>query len=153
PRSSRYSRFSWMSSGMPLKNLFSLTDPLGPPSPLAPLSETSITMVFSSSPDSSRKSSRRPISWSVWDRNPAYTSAIRQNSRWSCSPRARVHRPPPGALREDAQLLLALEHLLAVALVAHVEAAPVRLDPLLGRGGGEGGGAGGGEQEEGGGGG
>ena len=74
-----------MSSGMPLKNLFSLTDPLGPPSPLAPLSETSITMVFSSSPDSSRKSSRRPISWSVWDRNPAYTSAIRQNSRCSSS--------------------------------------------------------------------
>ena len=74
-----------MSSGMPLKNLFSLTEPLGPPSPLAPLSETSITMVFSSSPDSSRKSSRRPISWSVWDRNPAYTSAIRENSRCSSS--------------------------------------------------------------------
>jgi hypothetical protein len=31
---------------MPLKNLFSLTEPSGPPSPLAPLSETRTTMVF-----------------------------------------------------------------------------------------------------------
>ena len=30
-----------MSSGMPLANFISLTEPLGPPSPLAPLSETS----------------------------------------------------------------------------------------------------------------
>ena len=51
-----------MSSGIPLKNLFSLTDPLGPPSPLAPLSETSTTIVFSSSPICSRKSRSRPIS-------------------------------------------------------------------------------------------
>jgi hypothetical protein len=43
-----------------------------------------------------------------------------------------VQRRQLGVLREDAQLLLALEHLLAVALVAHVEAAPVLLDPLLG---------------------
>ena len=43
-----------MSSGMPLKNLFSLTDPFGPPSPLAPLSDTRMTMVFSRCPDSSR---------------------------------------------------------------------------------------------------
>jgi hypothetical protein len=85
PSSSRYWRFSSIVSGMPLKNLFSLTEPLGPPSPLAPLSETSITMVLSSSPDCSRKSSRRPISWSVWDRKPAYTSAMRQNSRCSSS--------------------------------------------------------------------
>ena len=43
-----------MSSGMPLKNMFSLTDPSGPPSPLAPLSETTITSVFSRCPVSSR---------------------------------------------------------------------------------------------------
>ena len=74
-----------MSSGMPLKNSDSLIEPFGPPSPLAPLSETSTTIVFSSWPDSSRKSSSRPISWSVWLRNPAKTSAIRQNSRCSSS--------------------------------------------------------------------
>ena len=43
-----------MSSGIPLANLFSLTDPFGPPSPLAPLSETTITIVFSRWPVSSR---------------------------------------------------------------------------------------------------
>ena len=43
-----------MSSGMPLENLFSLTDPSGPPSPLAPLSDTRMIMVFSRCPDSSR---------------------------------------------------------------------------------------------------
>ena len=37
-----------MSSGIPLKNLFSFTEPFGPPSPLAPLSETKTTIVFSS---------------------------------------------------------------------------------------------------------
>jgi hypothetical protein len=37
-----------MSSGTPLKNLFSLTEPFGPPSPLAPLSETRTISVFSS---------------------------------------------------------------------------------------------------------
>ena len=43
-----------MSSGMPLANIISLTDPFGPPSPLAPLSDTTMTMVFSRCPDSSR---------------------------------------------------------------------------------------------------
>ena len=43
-----------MSSGMPLIILFSFTDPFGPPSPLAPLSETTMTIVFSRCPDSSR---------------------------------------------------------------------------------------------------
>ena len=43
-----------MSSGMPLNILFSLTDPFGPPSPLAPLSDTRMTMVLSRCPDSSR---------------------------------------------------------------------------------------------------
>src|SRR3954452_14982416 len=42
------------SSGMPLKNLFSFTEPSGPPSPDAPLSETTITTVFSLSSYSSR---------------------------------------------------------------------------------------------------
>ena len=36
-----------MSSGMPFKNSISLTDPCGPPSPLAPLSETTMIRVFS----------------------------------------------------------------------------------------------------------
>ena len=40
--------FSSIESGMPLKNLFSLTEPFGPPSPLAPLSETSTMIVLSS---------------------------------------------------------------------------------------------------------
>ena len=43
-----------MSSGMPLNSLFSFTDPFGPPSPLAPLSETRMTMVLSRCPVSSR---------------------------------------------------------------------------------------------------
>ena len=33
---------------MPLANFISLTEPFGPPSPLAPLSETTTTRVFSS---------------------------------------------------------------------------------------------------------
>ena len=72
-------------SGIPLKNLFSLTEPFGPPSPEAPLSETNTTIVFSSCPASSRKSSSRPISWSVCERKPAKTSAMRQNSSFSSS--------------------------------------------------------------------
>ena len=36
-----------MSSGMPFIISISLTDPFGPPSPLAPLSETRTTMVLS----------------------------------------------------------------------------------------------------------
>ena len=60
-----------MVSGMPLANFISLTDPFGPPSPEAPLSETTITRVFSRQPNSSRKPSRRPISLSAWPRNPA----------------------------------------------------------------------------------
>ena len=43
-----------MSSGMPLANLLSFTEPSGPPSPLAPLSETRTISVFSRCPDSSR---------------------------------------------------------------------------------------------------
>jgi len=43
-----------MASGQALKNLFSLTDPLGEPSPDAPLSAQYMTIVLSSCPDSSR---------------------------------------------------------------------------------------------------
>ncbi len=43
-----------MSSGMPLMNLFSFSEPFGPPSPLAPLSETNTIIVFSSCSVSSR---------------------------------------------------------------------------------------------------
>ena len=43
-----------MLSGIPLANSISLTDPSGPPSPLAPLSDTRITIVLSRCPDSSR---------------------------------------------------------------------------------------------------
>ena len=43
-----------MLSGMPLTNSISLTDPSGPPSPEAPLSETTTTIVFSRWPISSR---------------------------------------------------------------------------------------------------
>ena len=43
-----------MLSGMPFANNISLTEPSGPPSPLAPLSDTRITSVFSRCPDSSR---------------------------------------------------------------------------------------------------
>jgi hypothetical protein len=35
-------------SGTLLKNLFSLNEPLGPPSPLVPLSEVAMMMVLSS---------------------------------------------------------------------------------------------------------
>jgi len=41
-------------SGTPLKNRHSLNEPLGPPSPLAPLSDTTMIRVLSISPDSSR---------------------------------------------------------------------------------------------------
>ena len=43
-----------MSSMTPLKNLFSLIDPFGPPSPDAPLSEIQTISVLSSSPVFSR---------------------------------------------------------------------------------------------------
>ncbi len=43
-----------MSSGMPFMNSISLTDPSGPPSPLAPLSETTMIIVFSRWPVISR---------------------------------------------------------------------------------------------------
>jgi hypothetical protein len=52
--------------GMPLKKRHSLNVPFGPPSPLAPLSETTTMIVLSSSPDDSRKSMTRPTWSSVY---------------------------------------------------------------------------------------
>ncbi len=46
--------FSAMSSGTPLKKFISFIEPFGPPSALAPLSDTATMIVFSSCPDSSR---------------------------------------------------------------------------------------------------
>ena len=43
-----------MVSGIPLKILFSLTEPFGPPSPEAPLSDTRTMIVLSSWPLCSR---------------------------------------------------------------------------------------------------
>ncbi|MNY80901.1 hypothetical protein D3C86_2221730 [compost metagenome] len=57
--------FASMVSGTPLKNFISLTEPLGLPSALAPLSERATIRVFSSCPVSSRKSRIRPIWASV----------------------------------------------------------------------------------------
>ena len=48
-------------SGTLLKNLFSFTDPVGPPSALAPLSEITMTIVLSSSPMRSRELISRPM--------------------------------------------------------------------------------------------
>ncbi len=42
-------RFWARSSGTPFANFISLTEPFGPPSPLAPLSETTTIIVLSSS--------------------------------------------------------------------------------------------------------
>ena len=44
PSSSIIARFCARSSGTPLANFISLTEPFGPPSPLAPLSETTTIM-------------------------------------------------------------------------------------------------------------
>ena len=51
-----------------LKKLNSSITPRGPPSWLAPLSETSMSSVLSSRPCCSRNSTRRPICASVWSR-------------------------------------------------------------------------------------
>ena len=55
----------------------SLNDPVGPPSPLVPLSEISRTSVSSSRSVARRKSSTRPIWASVWVTKPANTSMNR----------------------------------------------------------------------------
>ena len=46
-------------------------------SALAPLSEIATTIVLSSSPSEARKSSTRPMWWSVWEAKAARTSIMR----------------------------------------------------------------------------
>ena len=46
-------------------------------SALAPLSEIATTIVLSSSPSEARKSSTRPMWWSVWEAKAAKTSIMR----------------------------------------------------------------------------
>ena len=70
-----------MSSGSIWVNRCSLKLPMRPPSALVPLSDTSITMVSSSSPMSSRCVSTRPICASVCERKPANTSCSCANRR------------------------------------------------------------------------
>ena len=55
----------------------SLIDPVAPPSALAPLSETTTTIVLSRSPVSARNPSTRPICSSACERNPAKHSMNR----------------------------------------------------------------------------
>ena len=68
---------------MKLKKYCSLNEPLAPPSAEAPLSLMTMTIVFSDSPSSSMKSSRRVTCASVWVRKPAKTSMRRAASRCS----------------------------------------------------------------------
>ena len=70
-------------SGMPLNILFSLTDPLGPPSPEAPLSETSTidgVVQLAAVLQIVEQAADLVVGWL---RNPAYTSAMRPNRRFS----------------------------------------------------------------------
>jgi hypothetical protein len=60
-----------------LKNCASFVVPATPPSALAPLSEITMISVLSNSPIVFRKSSSRPMWWSVCARKPAKTSIIR----------------------------------------------------------------------------
>ena len=130
-------RLSSSGSWALLKNCASLVVPVGPPSALAPLSETTMTIVLSRSPCSRRKSSRRPRWWSVWLRKPANTSIIAGGE----APRVRRQGIPLGHVgvvarqlgvgRDDAELLLAGERLLPVGVPAVVELARVLVGPLL----------------------
>ena len=61
----------------------SLIDPMGPPSALAPLSDTAITRVLSHSPSWRMKSNTRPIWASACERNPAKHSMNRALTLWS----------------------------------------------------------------------
>ena len=120
-----------------LKNWASFVVPVGPPSALAPLSEMTITIVLSRTPCSRRKSSSRPRWWSVWLRKPANTSIIRADSRRASGDErlpfghVRVVARQLGVGGQDAQLLLAGEHLLAIGVPAVVELAGVLVGPLL----------------------
>ena len=145
-----------MSSGIPLANLFSLTDPFGPPSPLAPLSDTRIDhrvlalagllQVVQQPPDL-RVGVREEAGVDLG--HPAEQPlllgrqrvprprAVQRRERLAVRPRARlgradrVQRRQLGVGRDDAHLLLARERLLAHRLIAHVEPALEAVDPLL----------------------
>ena len=89
----------------------SLTLPYLPPSALAPLSENTMTSVFSITPRFSREESTRPIWASVWVRNPANTSCWRASSRRSSAERSlqacthsgrAVSTVPSGTMPEDS---------------------------------------------------
>ena len=120
-----------------LKNCASFVVPVGPPSALAPLSEMTITIVLSRTPCSRRKSSSRPRWWSVW------LEEAREHLHHPGRQPARLGRQrlPRGHVRvvarqlgvggQDAELLLAGEHLLAVGVPAVVELAGVPVGPLL----------------------
>ena len=144
-----------MGSGSPLKNLFSLTEPLGPPSPEAPLSETSTISVLSSCAGLLQVV-EQPADLVVGVAQEAGVDLRHPREQALLvvgreSPRANGVGLRPGlvpsalfssmygligdssACREDPQLLLALEHQLPVGLVAHVELALVLVGPLLRR--------------------
>ncbi len=61
----------------------SLIEPVGPPSELAPLSDTTTTIVLSKSPTSERKPSTRPICSSACERKPAKHSMNRAATKRS----------------------------------------------------------------------
>ena len=142
---------------MPLKNLFSLTEPFGPPSPLAPLSETTKIMVLSSCSDL-LEVVQQPADLGVGVREEPGVhlghpreqpplvggqgvprrGVVQRRERLAvgsgpglrCADR--VDRRQFGVGRHDAQLLLPGQDLLARRLVAHVEPALVPVGPLPG---------------------
>ena len=143
-----------MVSGIPLKNLFSLTEPFGPPSPEAPLSETSTMMrvvqLARLSPGSraaARSDGRRGSGSRRRPRpcgeNSCFSSSVSESQAARCPARASPCRP--GSCRSVYGLIgdssacsgmmpiffWSVEDELAVGLVAHVELALVLVDPLL----------------------
>ena len=71
PMSSMRSAASVMSCGMSAHPRGSTRFPVGPPSALAPLSDSTISRVLSSTPRVRKKATIRPIWASAWVRNPA----------------------------------------------------------------------------------
>ena len=144
-----------MSSATPLANFISLTEPFGPPSPLAPLSETRMTSVLSrwlgllqvveQPPDVvvgvreeagvDLRHPREQALLVVAERVPG-PGVVELGERLAVGAgpglrRAdRVERREPGVGRDDPHVLLPGQGLLADRLVAHVELAPEPVDPL-----------------------
>ena len=138
PRSFAQARLSSTVSGTCSVKRCSLKVPSAPPSPLAPLSEMSITIVSSRMPSCSSADVTRPICASVCVRNPANTSCWRASIRWASGASVshsaiQLGRAVEGrALGDDPGLELPREHLVAPPLPTAVERAEVRLDPLGG---------------------